>query len=180
VKSSVCNNRCTNSLLGIYLCTENKESSLWVPRITGYITMTLKKILSFMWCTGYFAVRFGDYSNFSSGTSERTFSLEICQLGINRSFILIFPSIPRLNQALLVGMEENCAVVFDRALEQAAQRGHGFSFSGDIQDPPGQGRVQPAVGDPASAGRLDQMTHRGPFQLRTFCDSVYRHDIFSK
>jgi len=25
------------------------------------------------------------------------------------------------------------------------------SFSGDIQDPPGQGPVQPAVGDPASA-----------------------------
>jgi len=30
-----------------------------------------------------------------------------------------------------------------------------FSFSGDIQDPPGQGPVQPAVSDPASAGLLD-------------------------
>jgi len=30
-----------------------------------------------------------------------------------------------------------------------------ISFSGDIQDPPGQGPVQPAVGDPASAGGLD-------------------------
>ena len=29
------------------------------------------------------------------------------------------------------------------------------SFSGDIQDPPGQGPVQPSVGDPASAGGLD-------------------------
>jgi len=29
------------------------------------------------------------------------------------------------------------------------------SFSGDIQDPPGPGAVQPAVGDPASAGGLD-------------------------
>jgi len=29
------------------------------------------------------------------------------------------------------------------------------SPSGDIQDPPGQGPVQPAVGDPASAGGLD-------------------------
>ena len=39
-----------------------------------------------------------------------------------------------------------------RALEQAVQGGCGVSFSGDIQDRPGQGPVQPAVGDPASAG----------------------------
>jgi len=43
----------------------------------------------------------------------------------------------------------------DGALEQAAQGDCGVSFSGDIQDPPGQGPVQPAVGDPASAGGLD-------------------------
>ena len=43
----------------------------------------------------------------------------------------------------------------DGALEQVAQGGCGFSFSGDIQDPPGQGPVQPAVGDPALAGGLD-------------------------
>jgi len=43
----------------------------------------------------------------------------------------------------------------DGALEQAIQGGCGVSFSGDIQDPPGQGPVQPAVGDPASAGGLD-------------------------
>ena len=41
------------------------------------------------------------------------------------------------------------------ALERAAQRGCGASFSGDIQDPPGQGPVQPAVGEPASACWLD-------------------------
>jgi len=41
------------------------------------------------------------------------------------------------------------------ALEQAAQGGCGVSFSGDIQDPPGQGPVHPAVGDPALAGGLD-------------------------
>jgi len=60
----------------------------------------------------------------------------------------------------------------DRALEQAAQGGCGVSFSGDIQDPPGRGAVQPAVGDPASAGGLEWVTHRGPFQPQTFCGSV--------
>jgi len=40
----------------------------------------------------------------------------------------------------------------DGALAQAAQGGCGVSFSGDIQDPPGQGPVQPAVGDAAWAG----------------------------
>ena len=60
----------------------------------------------------------------------------------------------------------------DGALEQAAQGGCGVSFSGDIQDLPGQGSVQPAVGDPASAGGLDWVTPGGPFQPRTICDSV--------
>jgi len=50
---------------------------------------------------------------------------------------------------------------------QVAQRGGGVSFSGDIQGP-----VQPAVGDPASAGGLDLMIHRGPFQPLTFCDNT--------
>ena len=40
----------------------------------------------------------------------------------------------------------------DRALAQAAQRGCGVSFSGDIPTPAGHGPVQPAVGDSASAG----------------------------
>ena len=43
----------------------------------------------------------------------------------------------------------------DGALEQGAQGHCGVSFSGDIQHPPGQGPVQSAVGDPASAGWLD-------------------------
>ena len=34
----------------------------------------------------------------------------------------------------------------DGALEQAAQESCGFSFSGDIQDPPGHLPVQPTVG----------------------------------
>ena len=61
----------------------------------------------------------------------------------------------------------------DGVLEQPAQGGCGFSFSGDIQDPPGQGPAEPALGDPALAGGVDWMTHRGPFQPRTFCDSVF-------
>jgi len=52
----------------------------------------------------------------------------------------------------------------DGALAQAAQGGCGVSFSGDIPAPPGRGPVQPTLGDPASAGRLDWVTHRGPFQ----------------
>jgi len=43
----------------------------------------------------------------------------------------------------------------DGTLEQAAQGGDGVSFSGDTQDPPGQGPLQPTVGDPALAGGLD-------------------------
>jgi len=43
----------------------------------------------------------------------------------------------------------------DGALQQAAQGGCGVSFSGDTQDLPGRGPVQPAVSDPASAGGLD-------------------------
>jgi len=38
----------------------------------------------------------------------------------------------------------------------------GVSFSGDIQDLPRRGPVQPGLGDPASAGLLDWVTHRGP------------------
>jgi len=36
-----------------------------------------------------------------------------------------------------------------------AQGGCGVFLSGDIQDPPGQDPVQPAVGDPASSRGLD-------------------------
>ena len=43
----------------------------------------------------------------------------------------------------------------DGALEQVAQGGGGVYFPGDIQDLPGQGPVQPAVGDPAWAGGLN-------------------------
>ena len=40
--------------------------------------------------------------------------------------------------------------------------------------------MQPAVGDPASAGALDWVSHRGPFQLRPFCDSVLYFCKFCK
>jgi len=65
----------------------------------------------------------------------------------------------------------------DGALAQAAQGGCGVSFSGDIQAPPGRGPVQPAVGDPALAGGLDGVTHRGPFQPPPFCDSVIPRQV---
>jgi len=71
-----------------------------------------------------------------------------------------------------LNMRKNFFTLRVTALEHVAQTGCGVSFSGDIQDPPGQGSVQPTVGDPASAGGLDWMTHRGPFQPLTFCDSV--------
>jgi len=44
--------------------------------------------------------------------------------------------------------------VFHLRLEEAAQRDCVVSLSGDTQTPPGRGPVQPAVGDPASAGGL--------------------------
>ena len=68
--------------------------------------------------------------------------------------------------------EEELPSEGDRALEQAAQGGCGVSFSGDIQDSPGQGPVQPVLGDPVLAGGLDQMVPRDPFQHLPFCDSV--------
>jgi len=42
-----------------------------------------------------------------------------------------------------------------RLPREGTQGGGGVSFSGDIQDPPGQDPVQPAVGAPASAAGLD-------------------------
>jgi len=62
-----------------------------------------------------------------------------------------------------------CPEEGDGVLEQAAQGGCAVS-SGDIQDLPGQGPLQPAVGDPALAGGLDKVTHRGPFQPLPFCE----------
>jgi len=60
----------------------------------------------------------------------------------------------------------------DGVLEQVAQRGYGVSFSGDTQDLPGRGPVQPVLGDSALAGGLDQMIPRRPFQTLPFSDSV--------
>jgi len=78
----------------------------------------------------------------------------------------------KLKEVLSEHEEELLHSEGDGALEQAAQGGCGVSFSGDTQNPPGRGPVQPAVGDPASPGGLDQVIHRIPFQPLTFCDSV--------
>ena len=63
----------------------------------------------------------------------------------------------------------------DGALEQAAQGGCGVSFSGDIQNSPGHGPVQPALGDPALSGGigLDDLQRSLPTpNIHWFCDSV--------
>ena len=61
----------------------------------------------------------------------------------------------------------------DGALAQAAQGGCGVSFSGDIQGlVPGQGPVQPAVGDPAWAGgwtRWPTEVPSNPYYSVIFC-----------
>ena len=51
--------------------------------------------------------------------------------------------------------EEELLSEGDGALEHAAQGSCGVSFSGYIEDPPGQGPLQPTVGDPAWARVLD-------------------------
>ena len=51
--------------------------------------------------------------------------------------------------------EELLSSESDGALEQVALRGCGVSSCGDIQNSPGQGPVQPAVGGPSLAGGLD-------------------------
>ena len=65
------------------------------------------------------------------------------------------PSCPLEQEVPSENEEEFLPSEGDGALEKAAQGGCGVSFSGDIQDPPGQGPLQPTVGNPASAGRLD-------------------------
>ena len=77
----------------------------------------------------------------------------------------IFPKEP------IVHEEQHLHSEIDGALQQAAQGGCGVSFSGDIQDPPGQGPVQPAVGDPASAGGWTRWPTEVPSNpILWFCD----------
>jgi len=72
----------------------------------------------------------------------------------------VFKSITESQNHRIVGVGRDLCgssnpALLTEALEQAAERGCGFSFSGDIQNPPGQGAVQPVLGDPALAGALD-------------------------
>ena len=59
---------------------------------------------------------------------------------------------PKQRRTSLISTQVFSNLKLDGALAQAAQGGCGVSFSGDIQDLPGRGAVQPALGDPASAG----------------------------
>ncbi|PKU44668.1 hypothetical protein llap_5033 [Limosa lapponica baueri] len=52
-------------------------------------------------------------------------------------------------------MRRNFFMVRVTALEQAAERGRGVPYSGDLQDPPGCNPEQCALGNPALAGELD-------------------------
>jgi len=66
----------------------------------------------------------------------------------------------------------------DGALAHAAQRGCGVSFSGDIQDLPGRGAVQPALGDPAWAGGWtgwppEVPSNPGHAGILWFCDKAF-------
>lgn len=58
-----------------------------------------------------------------------------------------------------------------RVLEQPPQRGCGTSSQG-IPKPPGHYPWQPALGDPASAEKLDKMIPRGSSQPPQVSDSV--------
>lgn len=56
--------------------------------------------------------------------------------------------------------------------DQVAQRGCGVYIHGDTQKLSGPGPEQLAPDEPASAGRVEKMTSRRPFQLQPPCDSV--------
>ena len=62
----------------------------------------------------------------------------------------------------------------DRALEQVAQRGCRFSFSGGIQNPPWQGPVQSALDEPVFSGVVgpdDPQRSLPSPTILWFCDS---------
>ncbi|PKU46509.1 hypothetical protein llap_3185 [Limosa lapponica baueri] len=50
------------------------------------------------------------------------------------------------------------------AVDQASQSGCGVPFSGDFPNLPGCVPVQPALGEPALVGQLDEMISEWPFQ----------------
>ena len=60
----------------------------------------------------------------------------------------------------------------DWGLEQVAEKGCEVPILGDTPKMPGHGAGQPALGDPAWAGWLGQMTSRSPCQAQPFCDFV--------
>lgn len=57
-------------------------------------------------------------------------------------------------------------------MARVAQRGGGVTLLGGTRKPSGHGPGQPPLGGPASAGGLDTMASRGPFEPWSFCGSV--------
>ena len=92
----------------------------------------------------------------------RMYPNQILQKNIRKAQVFLFPNCPshfydicccsKLFTVISEYEEELLPSEGDGALAQAAQGGCGVSFSGDTQALPGQGPVQPAVGDPAFAG----------------------------
>ena len=62
----------------------------------------------------------------------------------------------------------------DETLEQIAQRGNGVPIPGNIQGQVGRGSRQPALVEDVSAycRGLSQMTSKGSFRHKAFCDPV--------
>lgn len=60
-------------------------------------------------------------------------------------------------------------------LGQGAHRDCEVSVLRDLQKMTGHGPGQLVLAGSARAGRLDQMTFRGPYQHKEFCETCFEH-----